>query len=328
MKISFVEPHLKLFGGIRRIVELANRLTAMGHDVTIYHSDGSPCQWMICAAITKSAASVLLEEHDALIYNDPNPRDYLLVNLARARLKVHYTLGLYASHLLRSNDPRIFLPRNGRTLILKWMLRAPSLQLCNATWVRTWLAENMGVDSVLLIGGVDHEVFRPMDVSKNPGEMRLLCTGDPRLGKSTEVVYEAARLARQVEPAIVLDQYYGKGMPQARLAQAYSSADIFVDGQCSGGWNNPVAEAMACKAPVVCTDIGAVRDFAFNEKTALLVPPGDPSAMAVAILRLVSDPSLRETLRENAYRHIRQFDWDKSAAELEKILVAALAELG
>jgi hypothetical protein len=325
MKISFVEPHLKLYGGIRRIIELANRLSAMGHEVTIYHSDGSSCEWMTCTAKTRATSGILRDKHDVLVYNDPNPRDFLLVNLARARLKVHYTLGLYAMHLLRCNDPRIFLPRNGRTLILKLMLRTPHLQLSNATWMREWLTENMNVDSILMIGGVNREVFLPVQVRKKPGEIRLLCTGDPRLGKGTDVVLEAVRLSRQEEPAIVLDQYHGKGLPQTRMAEVYSSADVFVDGQSSGGWNNPVAEAMACKVPVVCTGIGAVRDFAVHEKTALVVPPDDPEAMAAAILRLARDVDLRESLRENAYSRISQFDWDKCAVAFEKVLETAMA---
>jgi glycosyltransferase involved in cell wall biosynthesis len=325
MKISFVEPHLKLFGGIRRIIELSNRLCALGHDVTIYHSDGSPCEWMNCVAKTKTATGVLRDRHDVLVYNDPNPRDYFLVTLARARLKVHYTLGLYAMHLLNSSDPHIFLPRNGKTLVLKAMLLAPHLQLSNATWMREWLMENMNVNSVLLIGGVNHEMFLPVPVRKNPDEIRLLCSGDPRINKGTDIVLEAMRLSRQEEPSIVLDQYYGKGLHQSRMAEVYSSADIFVDGQSSGGWNNPVAEAMACRVPIVCTSIGAVKDFAIHEETALLVPPGNPEAMAAAILRLARDKTLCETLRNNAYSRIRQFDWNRSAVEFEIILDAALA---
>lgn len=46
MKISFIEPHLKIYGGIRRIIEFANRLAERGHDVTIFHSDGTPCNWI------------------------------------------------------------------------------------------------------------------------------------------------------------------------------------------------------------------------------------------------------------------------------------------
>jgi len=201
------------------------------------------------------------------------------------------------------------------------------MQLSNSTWMYEWLLENMNVDSILLVGGVNHEIFHPVLVRKNPGVIRLLCTGDPRINKGTDVVLEAVQLARQLEPAIVLDQYYGKDLPQVDMAQLYSTADIFIDGQHSGGWNNPVAEAMACKTAVVCTDIGGVRDFAFHEKTALLVPTGNPQAMAVAILRLVRDESLRDVLRENAYQHISHFDWDKTADKLEKILLAALENL-
>ena len=80
MKISFIEPHLKIYGGIRRIIELSNRLTERGHDVTIFHSDGSSCQWMKCIAKIKSHNEVLKEEHDVILYNDLNPIDY---NLAK-----------------------------------------------------------------------------------------------------------------------------------------------------------------------------------------------------------------------------------------------------
>ena len=104
------------------------------------------------------------------------------------------------------------------------------------------------------------------------------------------------------------------------LREIYNSCDIFLCPSWREGFGLPSAEAMACKVPVICTDIGGVKDFAFHEKTALLVPPRDPEAMAAAILRLIKDEKLRETLRENAYQHIRQFDWDRSAKRLEEIL--------
>jgi len=91
-----------------------------------------------------------------------------------------------------------------------------------------------------------------------------------------------------------------------------------VEGSRHAGWNNPVAEAMSCKVPVVCTDIGGVKDFAFHEKTALLVPPEKPEKMASAIFRLIKDPQLRGTLQKNAYNHITKYDWDTSTKSLRK----------
>lgn len=325
MKISFVEPHLKIYGGIRRIIELANRLTERSHDVTIFHSDGSPCQWMKSGAKIKSYDEVLKEGHDVIIYNDPNPIDYKLVKKAKAKLKVFYVLELYDKQLLKGVNLKIYLPRNKRMLILKKSLCSPYLKLSNATWEKKWLKENMNIDSKLLFGGVNTEMFHPVEVEKNPNEIRLLCSGDPRERKGTKAVLEAVEIAKKEEPRIVLETYHGKGIPQEKMAEEYSSADIFVEGSWQAGWNNPVAEAMACKVPVVCTDIGGVKDFAFHEKIALLVPPKNPEAMASAILRLIRDEKQRETLRKNAYQHIRQFDWDKSAKRLEEILNSELS---
>ncbi len=324
MKISFVEPHLKIYGGIRRIIEFANRLTERGHDVTIFHSDGSLCEWMKCVAKIKSYDEVLKEEHDVIIYNDPNPIDYKLVKRAKAKLKVFYVLELYDKQLLKGLNLRIYLPWNRRMLMLRKSLYSPYLKLSNATWEKEWLKENINIDSKLLIGGVNTKMFYSVEVEKDPKEIRILCSGDSRERKGTETILEAIKIAKKEEPRIVLNTYYGKGIPQEKMAEKYSSTDIFVDAQWYAGWNNPVAEAMACKVPVVCTDIGGVKDFAFHEKTALLVPPKNPEAMASTIIRLIRDEKLREKLRENAYQHIRQFDWNKSVKRLEEILSSEL----
>ncbi len=326
MKISFIEPHLKLYGGIRRIIELSNRLTERGHDVTIFHSDGSDCKWMKCIAKVKSYSEILDETHDVIIYNDLKPIDYKLVKKSKAKLKVFYVLELYDKELLKGFDPKSYPPRDKRMLILKKSLRSPYLKLSNASWEKEWLKENMNIDSILLLGGVNTEMFHPIEVNKNPNEIRILCSGDSRERKGTKTISKAVEIAKKEEPRIVLDTYHGKGIPQEEMAEKYSLADIFVEGSWHAGWNNPVAEAMACKVPVVCTDIGGVKDFAFHEKTALLVPPKEPQTMASAILRLIRDEKLREIRRENAYQYIRQFDWDKSAKRFEKILNSEMSK--
>jgi len=325
MKIGFVEPHLELTGGIRRIIEFSNRLTERGHDVTIFHSNGSPCEWMKCIAKIKDYEAVLNENHDVIIYNDPNPIDYDLVKRAKAKLKVFYVLRLYENHLLKGINPKIYFPWNLMTLIKKKSLQSPYLKLANSSWIYYWLKENMNIDSKLLIGGVNAEIFHPVKMDKNSNQIQILCSGSLEQWKGTKTIFKAVEIAKKREPKIVLDAYYGKGIPQEKMAEKYCSADIFVDGQWDyAGWNNPVAEAMACKVPVICTDIGGVRDFAFHEKTTLMVPPRDPEAMACAIIRLIRDENLREGLRENAYNCIRQFNWDKSAERFEEILLSEL----
>ena len=46
MRISTFLPHVGVFGGVRRFLELGNRWTFMGHAVTLYHPQGDPPAWL------------------------------------------------------------------------------------------------------------------------------------------------------------------------------------------------------------------------------------------------------------------------------------------
>jgi len=58
MKISFVERHLKVYGGVRTILEFANRLVKRGHDVTLFLPDGTPVRAIACSGIPNSLETI------------------------------------------------------------------------------------------------------------------------------------------------------------------------------------------------------------------------------------------------------------------------------
>ncbi|MFH1732966.1 MAG: glycosyltransferase family 4 protein [Planctomycetota bacterium] len=66
------------------------------------------------------------------------------------------------------------------------------------------------------------------------------------------------------------------------------------------GWVN--AEAMACEVPVVSTTAGAIPEVVEHGETGLLVPPGDPDAMAAAIIELLASPERRKAMGEAGRR--------------------------
>jgi glycosyltransferase involved in cell wall biosynthesis len=53
---------------------------------------------------------------------------------------------------------------------------------------------------------------------------------------------------------------------------------------------------MACGRPVVATTMGGIPEVVIDGETGLLVPPGDPVALAAALGRLIGDASLRRRL--------------------------------
>jgi glycosyltransferase involved in cell wall biosynthesis len=83
-------------------------------------------------------------------------------------------------------------------------------------------------------------------------------------------------------------------------------ADVFALSSRSEGAPLSILEAMAARLPVVSSRVGGVPELVVDGETGLLVPPGDPEALAVALGRLVADPGLRRRLgaagRERARR--------------------------
>ena len=61
---------------------------------------------------------------------------------------------------------------------------------------------------------------------------------------------------------------------------------------------NKAFQALACACPLVTADTPAARELLTDGADALLVPPGDPAALAAAVSRLASDPSLAHGLGE------------------------------
>ena len=322
MQISFVEPHLEVYGGIRRVLEFSNRFVARGHAVTIYHPSGQKCTWMRSDAEVRPSSEFGKTEHEIVIFNDPP--DYRRVHGSRARLKVFYVLDLDKHEKLTRFDPRIWWPRKGRILSLKRALQMPFVKVVNATWMQQWLHDNLGVNTRLQLGGVNRDVFHPVEAPRDPSVFSVLCSGDPRERKGTDTVMEATARVRERHRNVVVQTYHRKGIPQSAMALCYSQADLFVDGQWYAGWNNPVIEAMACGVPVVCTEIGGVQDFAWHERTALLVPPRDPGRMAEAIARMIEAPVLRRRLAAAALEVAGRFDWEAATGQFLALLETEL----
>jgi glycosyltransferase involved in cell wall biosynthesis len=69
---------------------------------------------------------------------------------------------------------------------------------------------------------------------------------------------------------------------------------------------NKVFQALATRRPVVTADTPAARELLVDGESALLVPPGDPDRLALALRRLVDDAALREAIAEAGYAAYRE----------------------
>lgn len=86
----------------------------------------------------------------------------------------------------------------------------------------------------------------------------------------------------------------------------YGIADAFVLPSYSEGSPNVLLEAMAARVPVVATNVGGVPELAQNGVDAILVAARDDEALAGAILKVLADAGLRESVTANALRVVIQ----------------------
>jgi glycosyltransferase involved in cell wall biosynthesis len=80
-----------------------------------------------------------------------------------------------------------------------------------------------------------------------------------------------------------------------------------------------VPEAIAAGRPLVVTAIDGAAELLRHEQHALLVPPSDPAAAAVQILRLLEDPALARRLVAAARPLLAEFDIDRMVREQESL---------
>lgn len=100
-------------------------------------------------------------------------------------------------------------------------------------------------------------------------------------------------------------------VPDGQLARFYCQAQAFVYPSHYEGFGLPVLEAMSLGAPVVCSDIPALREVAGG--AALFVDPMDTAALAAALAQLLQDPAQRQRLIAQGQTQARQFSWAKTA---------------
>jgi glycosyltransferase involved in cell wall biosynthesis len=90
-----------------------------------------------------------------------------------------------------------------------------------------------------------------------------------------------------------------------------ADSDVFVLSSRSEGLPVSVLEAMAAELPVVASNVGGLGELVVDGQTGVLVPPGDPEALAEALGRLIGDRELRRRLgAAGRARAERLFDLD------------------
>ena len=198
--------------------------------------------------------------------------------------------------------------------------------------------------------GVDQDLFKPQpQVQRVPGRLITTASADVTM-KGLRYLLEAVaklRTERHIELVVIgrlkeggpsariIDELglrdavtFITGVPEERIIELYSEAELAVVPSLYEGFSLPAIEAMSCGVPLVATTGGALPEVVgADNDTALCVPPGDSEALAAKIAMALDDKALRDRIgAAGRQRVIERWTWRHTAVGTVEHYRALLAE--
>lgn len=198
------------------------------------------------------------------------------------------------------------------------------------------IVEQMGVAASQLAVvpvGVDHTRFRPLGIrAPIPGRIMTTASADVPLKGLVPLLEALAKVRTERHADLVVigrprpespveetierlglggAVTFVSGVSDQRLVELYAEAAVAVVPSLYEGFSLPAVEAMACAVPLVATTGGALPEVVGESGvTGLLVPPGDPGALAAALGRVLDEPELAARLSAAGRdRILHRFTW-------------------
>ena len=145
-------------------------------------------------------------------------------------------------------------------------------------------------------------------------DLCLFISGDPKRLGSSPLFPDWRPLAATLG---IADQVKCAYIAEADKPLLYSAASCFVYPSLYEGFGLPPLEAMACGAPVLCSDRTSLPEVV--GRAGILVNPEDPDALGDAMRRVLTSAELRDDLRARALAHAKRFTWAQVAVETSAV---------
>jgi starch synthase len=190
---------------------------------------------------------------------------------------------------------------------------------------RTDVLARYGIDpaqpSVVFVGRVTRQKGLPVLLRAaeqlDPAAQLVLCAGQadtPELEAEVSGLVEHLRATR---PGVI---WIAGMLAKSEVIQILSHATAFACPSLYEPLGIVNLEAMACGTAVVGSDVGGIPEVVADGPTGLLVPPGDPAALAAALNVLVADRTRADAMgvagRERA---VTEFSWSRIALQTAQL---------
>ncbi|WMJ72091.1 glycosyltransferase [Cytophagaceae bacterium ABcell3] len=325
--ISILTPSTNIHGGTKRLMMIAKLLQEKGHVVNfIRQYSGSKSDWF------NFSVPVI-----DLYFERPGSIDSLEERLPDADIFITYGNNKSAeifSKLPESKGLKFLLFMHFGVHDLDLDIKNASIKdfhlLATTSWIAEQIHKHTGRNAKTISFGIhaDQFVETPQDRSNRIGSLYH----KDEWKRSRDVIKSFQILKKDIKDLtmVMFGQEKSPELPegieyhynpdQSELREIYSSCSAWITASLYEGVGMCSVEAMLCKTPLITTDTGGSRDFCTN-KNSLLVEKKNPSSIAEAVKKILSDPALARKIANQAYKDINDFTWEKSITKLETELL-------
>lgn len=306
--------------------------------------------------VLRALTRVLRRHHVALIH--AHLPDAIVVGALAGKLSGTPVVGTYQGLGIWPRNRSKYDPRTMiRKILYRLAGRYSKRTIAVSPPVWSLLCENLGFSpetTVLIPNSIDTDRFR--DAVPPPGLARelgmegsqraIVCVGRFVVNKGQRVLIQAMpEIIGRCPDAVLL--LVGDGPARRELTELttqlgldgrvkflgtrsdvpeiLSSAEIFAQPSFYEGIPLSVLEAMAAGKPVVATRVPGNADVIEDKRNGILVPPGDPGAMADAIASLLSEPERAKAMGARGQASVREtYDIRETAARVEDLYLDVL----
>ncbi|EHB54675.1 MULTISPECIES: glycosyltransferase family 4 protein [Paenibacillus] len=332
-KISFVMTHVSVCGGVKIILEHANRLNKQGWDVCIISHFPKPDWYPITADYKQVPFGIDLAQGI--------PMCDVIIATYWDHIQACIETGIAPVVYFEQGDEHLFHPERLsdelRTFV-ETQMKLPKFIMTVSNQASSLIKQNFGRESVVIPNAINHSIFKPREDMEGVAskEKYILMMGNEDLSfKGIHNIVKAFEKVKAVYPDLKLFWINPK-MPslewgnladevfvnpsQEVIAALFRDALVYVSASEYESFSLPVLEAMATGCPVISTRNSGVLEYGEHEKNLILTQIGDLEELITKIILVIESPSLRRRLSFNGMKTAKKYNWDKVTLDLMNYL--------
>jgi glycosyltransferase involved in cell wall biosynthesis len=324
----FVLHSTGMAGGVKVVLEIANRLADAGRRIAIFTLDQEP-SWF-----RNRTQLLTFEDYESLGNALASTSAFKVATLWRTAPVVAENSrpgeGLY----LVQDIETCYEQAAAKEAVLG-TYSLPLIKLTTSRWVQARLRE-LGAESDYIGVAIDQDIFNTDHATHRDDSILVNAPRSAHIAevKGADILTEILSAIRTRDPGIHIVSYSPENQglnvsspykhypfpDDKKVSSLFQSRSCFLITSRHEGFCLPALEAMACGCPVVCTPANGNAEFCIPDLTCVSLDTVDPNVAAATVLDLLCDQPKQGVLRNNGIEIASNYRWDLVLKRWDDIL--------